>query len=179
MLGIDIIDLKDPLLKERTKRSFRLINHPEDIFFESENAFWLLWTAKEAVFKANRNLVAFTPKEIPVQIKKKKHTDDKITFTSGSLISGQIFVHDNLIAAIASKENPTGIVHHIFSKGTENVSQEARDTLRKFISIQFKIKANVIPDKNGLPVLDFNNQPVSFSHHGGFIAFACSSYCIR
>lgn len=175
MFGIDIIDLKDPLLKERTKRSFRLINHPEDLCFESQNSFWLLWAAKEAVFKVNRELVSFVPKKIPIQI---KPSNDTITFHSSGITSGVLFCPEDLIIALASKENISGIGYHFFKKETKNESKEARNAIKKFILDQFSIDVNVSQDENGLPVLDYKHLPVSISHHGNFIAFAYQKHAL-
>ena len=59
MPGIDLIDLNDPLLRERGENALRLITHEDDELPDSLG-FWYLWTAKEAVFKQKRELIYIT-----------------------------------------------------------------------------------------------------------------------
>ena len=71
MIGIDIVDLTDPLIHERGTRALNLITHSNDQFPDDCNPFWLLWTAKEAVYKSYRKDKAFSPTDIEVQITQK------------------------------------------------------------------------------------------------------------
>ena len=69
MIGIDIVDIKDVLLHPRTEEHMRFINakgdkYPEDI--DSNLLYWIVWSAKEAIFKSKRQLKPFDPKLITI-----------------------------------------------------------------------------------------------------------------
>jgi phosphopantetheinyl transferase len=65
MLGIDIVDIKDPSFKERNSRTLDLISNPDDVSIEHPHIFWILWSAKEAAFKCKREPLNFAPKKNP------------------------------------------------------------------------------------------------------------------
>ena len=69
MLGIDIVDLKDPSFKERSDRTIDLIKNSEDVHIDHPHLFWLFWSAKEAIFKCRREPINFSPSKIPVKVK--------------------------------------------------------------------------------------------------------------
>lgn len=165
MPGIDLIDLNDPLLRKRDKKALRLILHPSDAYVSNGKEFWYLWTAKEAVFKAKRDLTNFAPKEIPIQI-----NSDSLEFRSGHL-KGRIHDHDNLIIAV-SDTDPDNVAFHYFKRQTYDESGEARAQLITHFKNEYHIVTRVVRDGNGLPVLEYQNLPVSFTHHAGYIGFA-------
>lgn len=166
MIGIDIVDLQDPLLRARNN-ALRFITHPGDIFSENELSYWLLWAAKEAIFKTRRELKPFYPKMIRTEI---HESNDRIFFTSGD-ITGEILLSPDQVIALA-KKNVNAISFHAHKTDSKCPSVE----IRSLISAHFlKIKSQhikVIEDSNGLPMLDYGNIPVSIAHHHRSLAFA-------
>jgi phosphopantetheinyl transferase (holo-ACP synthase) len=164
MIGIDIVDLNDPLLKKRNDRSVALISSSEDKKINHPQIFWLLWAAKEAVFKTERTIKNFRPREIPITLSLDKHSN--ITFTSGK-IKGQILVDDHHILAIANKKSD--LDYFVLNEKVNNWSS----TIRQKITECFSEKGvSVSVSKSGtLPLLN-DKLPLSITHHGDFAAFA-------
>lgn len=173
MLGIDLVDLDDPLLKYRNERSFRFIAHPQDSFSQGLHDFWYFWTAKEAVFKTKRELTRFAPKNIPIQLLIPDEKENYIRFHSGPQINGRIYREDQVIIAIATKIDPKDITFHYFKQTTYNESKEVREALQSYVSEHLRRDVHVTTNHNGLPQLNHKQLPVSFSHHGRYLAFAC------
>lgn len=167
MIGIDLNDLSDPLLKERDENALRLILHPDDDLPNVAQAFWYLWTAKEAVFKAKRDLASFSPKELPISL---NQAGAKWIFTSGDF-EGIIVREEQLIYAVANRQGviPT---FKIFERKTEDDSGEVRESLLQYLKKEQDINTNVTQDGNGLPILGYRNLPVSFTHHHRYLGFA-------
>lgn len=165
MIGIDIIDLSDPLLNERSDRSLKLISNHKDRTINHPHLFWLLWTAKEAVFKARRKPAVFAPKEIPIKLKR---TDGRITFISDNLV-GSFEVFDSHIIAITNhlKEQ---VVLKVFNKETTDWSSQIRKKLTEHLQA-IEIGLTLTSDENDLPILIPGNIPVSITHHGRFGGF--------
>lgn len=164
MIGIDIVDLSDPLFRERTSRSLDLIASENDQFIDHPKLFWLLWSAKEAVFKSRREITSFAPKNIPIVLTKE---GSKIKFESDD-IKGEIWVDKKYILSIAG-ENTEPIEFSIVNESSENWSS----TIRKRIKTHFSergISASI--NKSGsLPMIN-DRLPISITHHGEFAAFA-------
>lgn len=167
MLGIDIVDLHDPVLKERDERSLRFIKHPADTVIEHDQIYWLLWSAKEAVFKCLREANNYSPTSIPVIM---EETDGKIIFTSNHL-EGEINITSDYILAICS-DNLKKIQFEII-KATSTVDS---DSLRKEINDYFKeLNVQIGSDDLNLPILLPSEDPISISHHRNYGAFAFPS----
>lgn len=163
MIGIDIVDLNDPLFRERTSRSLDLISNENDRFIDHPKLFWLLWSAKEAIFKTKREITSFTPKSIPIALRKE---GTKIKFESDG-IEGEIWVGEKSIFSIAGENE--AFEYSVVNEKSTNWST----TIRKRITTHFfekGISASV--SKSGsLPVLN-DRLPISITHHGEFAAFA-------
>lgn len=166
MLGIDIIDLTDPLLQERTKRSLKLIQGYEDEVIDHPHLFWLLWSAKEAAFKCWREPLNFAPKSIPIKLNLVGNT---ISFQSKEL-EGKIICTENHILAICSDEiDKVDIV--IFDEESKDWNGRIRELIVEFFykkGFEYKIGS----DELNLPTILPLNEPISISHHGKFGAFA-------
>lgn len=166
MPGIDLIDLGDPLLHERDDNALRLISHPEDSC-PSPLGFWYLWTAKEAVFKHQRELTNFNPKSIPVEI---FNVSNRIAFKSDD-ITGYFYSKNQVIVALAFNQSEQ-LDHQLLECPDHNQSEHVRNAICHYIKAKYKLDIEVIPDRNGLPLLGINNQPISFTHHYHHMAFA-------
>lgn len=168
MIGIDLVNLNDPLLKKRDERALKFITNTEDIYPEGELKFWWLWAAKEAVFKAqripNRN---FAPKEIPIQITEKNH---KLTFNSSGF-SGEIFHLDHIIIAICRKPE-IDLMWKFKAENSSNLSAKVRVFLLEELLQNGQDNIEIGTDHTGLPAVLPHLLPAAFSHHAGYIAFA-------
>ena len=167
MLGIDIVDLKDPLLKERDDRSLQKIKNEEDTTIKHKQLFWLLWSAKEAVFKFYREPLNFSPTNIPIQL---KEDDGKISFKSNQA-EGIITVTPEYILALCG--NLEDLDYHIFEKKDNDWSHG----IRKMILEYFKGKGKeyqIGSDDLNLPVIHPPQSVISISHHGRYGAVAYS-----
>lgn len=166
MVGIDVIDLTDPLLKGREK-ALRFILHSEDTFPDIDSIFWIIWTAKEAIFKSKREIKSFDPKQIQVTI---FQSGNQIHFSSNQ-IAGKVLIETDRVIAIAQQANNL-ISHQVIEKSTANHSQEVRRCIEEHFHQEKSIKLAVSKDANGLPILDYRKLPISISHHGRFLSFA-------
>lgn len=167
MLGIDIVDLKDPLLKKRTNRSLELIKHQEDALIEHPLIFWMLWSAKEAVFKLQRKALYFSPSKIPIHI---KENNSKIVFQSAD-ICGKFELTEEYILSMCG--DLSQIDFKIFKKESTNWSNDIRSMIVSF----FKEKGHeyqVSTDELTLPIINPNKSPISISHHHRYGAIAFS-----
>lgn len=166
MIGIDIIDLSDPQLKKRTERTFRLIEHSADRYPVHDLAFWLLWTAKEAIFKCQRQPITFSPSQIPVQIKEKQaHV---YTFQSG-IILGQTLINPQLILSICGNQSlpEFRVFYHKQAATKEFVRVKIEQELMK--------DQYLGADELGLPIIQPEQKTLSISHHHRYAAFAVES----
>lgn len=165
MLGIDIVDLKDPLLKERTERTINMIKNKEDVLIEHPHLFWILWSAKEAAFKCRREPLNFAPSNIPIKVSK---NDEDILFSSGDL-NGKIQITGEYIIALCGDLEEIGF--EVFNKPDENWSEG----IRKMIVDFFKGKGydfQIGSDDLNLPTILPAKSEISISHHGRFGAVA-------
>ena len=165
-LGIDIVDLKDPQLKERNERALQLILNPKDELIDHPQLYWLLWSAKEAIFKSEREAINFSPSSIPVKLSKNGET---IVFSSQKS-EGIIEVTEQYILAICSHEG-TKVIHEAIATDTIATSQD----VRAYIVDYFKNKGleyTVGADDLNLPTILPQNVPISISHHRHWSAFA-------
>ena len=165
MLGIDIVDLHDTNLKERDERSLNLILNEKDELMDHPDIFWLLWSAKEAIFKCHREAINYAPKSIPVQLSTEF---DQITFRSGSL-RGVIEVNSKYILSICS-DDLDNTTHEVINATETMHGDRLREEIVKYFQtndLQFEIGS----DDLNLPVLLPSNTPISISHHGRWGAF--------
>lgn len=165
MIGIDIVDLGDPSFKERNTRSLDLIKNKNDVLIEHEFLFWLLWSAKEAVFKCRREPLNFAPTKIPIAL----HEDEKgITFTSGEL-KGKIMINDKSMMAICGDLDNYDF--HTFEKNNDNWSEGIRFMIIDFFRDNGQ-DYHIGSDDLNLPTIEPVNEAISISHHGRFGAVA-------
>lgn len=165
MLGIDIVDLKDPSFKDRNDRTMSLIQNSEDVHIEHPHLFWLLWSAKEAVFKYHREPINFSPTRIPIQL---SESANEISFQSGTT-SGSIFITDEYILAICG--DLASINYHVFDKQDDNWSEGIRFMIiEHFRDLGFDYYIG--SDDLNLPIIEPSKKEISISHHGRYGAVA-------
>lgn len=172
MIGIDIIDHTDPLLKIRRKEDLRFISHLEDnikcIQSNDPNDIWrTIWAIKEAIFKSKRELVPFNPKAIVVTLQSVNH-DNKYLFNSGN-ISGWVTIGAKSTIALA-KYTQQEEVFETFSVNQKKHSLSVRDQLKQhLLQTDFELKEGEIPYLKNKKSEEI--RAVSFTHHhelGGF-----------
>lgn len=165
MIGIDIVDLKDPSFKERSERTLDLIKNEKDILIEHPCLFWILWSAKEAVFKCKREPLNFAPKKIPVVITEK---NGHVTFHSGN-IKGKVEITDEFILSICGDlENST---YETFEKPDNNWSEGIRFMIIEFFR-EKNLDYHIGSDDLNLPIIEPAKKEISISHHGRYGAVA-------
>lgn len=167
LTGIDIVDFGDPLLNSREK-ALRFITHPNDSFFEDDQIYWYLWTAKEAIFKTKREVKPFVPKSIQVNI---YHSGDNIFFSSGN-ITGKVFPGKDHLIALAQMTNSKETVHKYRKARSSNLSAEVRNFISRYFTDTKGTDIRVIESPDGLPVLSYRKIPVSIAHHHHYLAFS-------
>jgi phosphopantetheinyl transferase (holo-ACP synthase) len=177
LIGIDIIDHSDPLLRKRDERSFRLIRHPLDIHPDTEISeealFWHYWVAKEAVYKAKRALIRFDPKQIEIQL---QLINDAWCFNSGS-IHGSLIQNQRYTYGICAESTLTldALNHEIFESTSKDQSAAIRALMIQSLKKQQKSDIRMNMDKNGLPMIEYDNQNhlATFTHHHHLMAYIC------
>ncbi len=167
MVGIDLVDLKDPLFKERSINSMRFISHPSDQTLVHPQIFWLLWTAKEAIYKAQRQLKSFDPKQIAVIC---LNDDSNYLFSSGT-ISGQFVISEELIVAICSEAGANFKYDFWIRGGIGVVSNEVRSKAQSHYAEYKGKEVNIGKDKFGIPVIEEDQTPLTFTHHGRYCGY--------
>lgn len=163
--GIDIVDIKDPFFKERTKRSLELISHPEDEFIEHPHLFWLFWSAKEATFKCKREAITFAPKKIPVRLTLEKNSID---FQSNE-IRGSIQINEDFILAICGAVRE--LSHKVFTNAHEHWGEGVRFMIIEYFR-ELGFDYHIGSDMLNLPIVEPSKTVISLSHHGRFAAVA-------
>lgn len=174
MIGIDIVDINDVLLHPRTWKHMRFIKAKGDRYPEDINPillYWIVWSAKEAIFKSKRKLKPFDPKLITITF------SHDLNFSSKEL-SGSVEITSNYVVAIAAQKSVKPI-HKIWMNDQKVYYQKA---VRERIIGYFKpLNVKFTVDKNLLPLLSVNEEkkiPISLSHHGKYMGFCIEKHKI-
>lgn len=143
-----------------------MISHQEDHPLEHPQLFWLLWCAKEAIFKAHRHPINFIAKDIPVKLKQE---NDFLLFAYGNELEGLFEVTDDYILAICS--NHLDDYTYQISRKEKNITNELRSEINAFFDSRGQ-SIHVGSDDLNLPILLPGKDAISISHHGQYGAFA-------
>jgi phosphopantetheinyl transferase len=167
VIGIDIVDIKDSLFHPRTADHLRYIKAKGDRYPENIDPtllYWIVWSAKEAIFKSKRQLILFNPKLITVVFSNNSH------FSSKELV-GTVETTPNYVVATAAPPSME-VMQQIWMNHQKASSQKI---IRARIIAYFKpLNIRFTLDENQLPLLCVNEEkefPISLSHHGNYIAF--------
>jgi len=167
VIGIDIVDIKDSLFHPRTADHLRYIKAKGDQYPENIDPtllYWIVWSAKEAIFKSKRQLILFNPKLITVVFSNNSH------FSSKDLV-GTVQTTPNYVVATAAPPSME-VMQQIWMNHQKASSQKI---IRARIIAYFKpLNIRFTLDENQLPLLCVNEEkefPISLSHHGNYIAF--------
>ena len=174
MIGIDIVDIKDPLLHLRTADHLRFIKAKGDQYPENIDPillYWIVWSAKEAVFKSKRQLKSFDPKLITVVF------SNNLYFSSKQL-SGTVEATSNYVVATTAPPSME-LMHQIWKNYQKASSQKI---IRERIIAYFKpLNTRFTLDENQLPLLCVSEEkefPISLTHHGNYLAFCMEKHGI-
>lgn len=165
MLGVDIVDIKDPSFKERNNRTLDLIKNEKDQTIDHPHLFWILWSAKEAVFKCKREPLNFSPKKIPIAVSKE---NGSILFESDG-IKGKVEITDEYILAICG--DLEDITYETFEKSNEDWSEGIRFMIIEFFR-EKGLDYHIGSDDLNLPIVEPSKKEISISHHGRYGAVA-------
>jgi phosphopantetheinyl transferase (holo-ACP synthase) len=177
LIGIDIVDHRDSLLRKRDERAFRLIRHPADTYdfhgMSIENLFWLFWAAKESIYKAKRQLIRFDPKKIQVSL---IYSENKYRFESDE-IKGEVFQKPKYTLAICGKMDLERTMYEIFESNTNDQSLQIRAQMINHIESKTGFTAENDVDQSGLPTVRFNNKShlATFTHHHQLMGYICEA----
>lgn len=170
MIGVDVVDLRDPLLRKRSEKEMRFISHPNDTpgpgtlsCIPCSTVFWMFWAAKEAVFKSHRLQKPFAPKEIRIAFKGFRNNVWEFEGEWRQKTEGKVQVEEDQIFALATARK---IEDARYTKyGLRSASPSAE--IRKLFTEDLPVQCSLISDSNKLPLLTNNGVqlPVSFSHH--------------
>tara|TARA_R110002012_G_scaffold6596_4_gene31423 strand:- start:7170 stop:7703 length:534 start_codon:yes stop_codon:yes gene_type:complete len=166
LIGVDIVDLTDQLLKPRSVREIGFISHPYDHCpkgTDEETHYWLLWAAKEAIFKAERSDQSFSPREIEVVYSETE--SERLHYRGKWLneINGYSILKKGHIISVAATANIEAVKWKTFKLNTPNQPQELRDCFQRKMGPGYQ----VLSDAAGLPTIkhDGITWPASVSHH--------------
>lgn len=179
MIGNDLIDLEQAAKNSRLQNSrFRkkVFSDRENIIIHnSENAeksFWLLWSMKEAAYKAHQRQTNSAPTLNPLQFKCFPSEDQKsgkvITFGNEYFIKSRIA--ENYLFTIASAEKNLKVLQKNYPK---NGNYKA--AFSAHVSEYLKLKNILSLEKNQyrIPYFSHSNSekklPVSISHDGDLV----------
>jgi len=176
VVGIDVVDHSDPLLRARDDRAFRLIRHskdsntspPDDV----ENNFWLFWAAKESVFKNHRKLERFDPKVIPVQITKQ---GDSYHFQSNQVKGSITQTRDFTLSVCTTLSSLDQTHYQYFNLFAQDQSLKIRELTFRYLKEVTNSEVKIARDELGLPIAIFDSHPhkLTFTHHYGYMGFIC------
>lgn len=177
MIGVDIIDHKDPLLRPRDERSFRLIRHASDQHEKSiiseERLFWLYWVAKEAIYKAQRKRVRFDPKKIAVKL---IANEAQWIFISEG-IHGVLEQNEHYTFGICARKHVSlqDLNYEIFNCQERDQSASIRKRMMGSLQQRGKKSVQLAVDEQYLPAVWYDDQfhIATFTHHHHLMAYIC------
>ncbi len=187
MIGNDLVDLSSAKQTHPRFDSRVFADSERDMIEQSTDpmrARWMFWAAKEAAFKALRRMdsrLPFSPRCFvcgPIRGHKANliHQQHDLTV---HFFNGPDYVH-----AIAQTRSETEPFHALrcfdFALDSDAQSIEVRRLVREQLAKRWGIAASniTIERKRRMPWLHIGDLqrglPVSLSHHGRFVAFACA-----
>ncbi|MEO9476672.1 MAG: 4'-phosphopantetheinyl transferase superfamily protein [Cyclobacteriaceae bacterium] len=176
MVGIDIVDHLDPLLRMRDERAFRLIRHPEDANPSPpdniEMNFWLFWAAKESVFKNHRELKRFDPKIIPIKIN--RH-EGAYHFQSEQVRGTITQNHDFTLSVCSTLPSLDQTYYQYFNLLAQDQSLKIRELTSHYLRSTTNSEVQISRDHSGLPIAIIDSHPhkLTFTHHHRYMGFIC------
>lgn len=177
MIGVDIVDHSDPLLRKRDERSFRLIRHPQDehdaLDVGEEQLFWLYWVAKEATYKAQRARIRFDPKKIVVRI----YALGGAWHFQSQNINGFLKQNAHYTFGICTVDDKVlaEMNYEIFDCSQRDQSASIRRQMIKSLTEKGKTNVQLAVDQKELPAVWYDEtfHLATFTHHHYLMAYIC------
>lgn len=169
-VGFDLIDLSDPLLKNRSERALRLIQHSEDSVDSSlQFPFWYLWTAKEASYKCLPIIDYFKPITLPISANQ--------NFFECFLGCYGIYIAKNgCLLAICSSIKEVKLGHYIEKTNSPSLRSSYEPIIKKYFLKKYALDVDVCRDHYQIPYLKDKKSGImidfSLSHHHQYFGFA-------
>lgn len=185
MIGNDIIDLKLALSQTRAEN----LRFQKKIFTRNEQEFiqnstnpevhlWLLWSIKEAVYKAHQRIFKLPRKLNPIKIECTPITYSKNIMAGLGKVDGinyktSSYLTSDYIHSISHLETKQDHYVKIVSEPI-NLKQ---DMIHEFSSrnLVLKEQLQIIKDRYSIPFFSLKNKKLntsfSISHHGNFAAY--------
>ncbi len=182
MIGNDLVDVEIAFSEKKSEnRRFiekvfslqeqKLISQSED----KETTLWLLWSMKEAAYKAHQRIVGHAPKLNPRDYKCRLLNFSNLAEVQVS--SSFYFINytctDRFIHSIATESSVVTVFEKIYYKNQDTKSSFIKDYSNKNGLAPGNI--SIEKDGFGIPfIIDENTKnkvPVSLSHHGNFTAY--------
>jgi phosphopantetheinyl transferase len=169
-IGFDLIDLSDPLLKNRSERALKLIQHPNDLFDPSiENSFWYLWTAKEASYKCLPIYDHFKPITLAISANQKSFECLLGCFGNYYFINGCL-----IATCITIRNLKIGYYIEKITKPSERSTYEP--IIKNYFRKNYTFEIDVCRDQYQIPYLKEKKRGIiidfSLSHHHQYFGFA-------
>ncbi len=182
MIGNDLVDIQIAYPEKKSEnRNFikKVFNpHEEKLISQSQNKetiLWLLWSMKEAAYKAHQRISGHWPKLNPKDYKCRLLNFSNLAEVQ--VASRFYFINysctDRYIHSIASESSGASLFERIYYKDPDAKQNFLRDYSEKNgLALE---NLTIDKDVNGIPsILDQNTKkivPISLSHHGNFTAF--------
>lgn len=190
MIGNDIVDLSISHICEGERRARYLAK----IFTEKECVIidqlgnddmwiWLLWSAKESVYKAvsrNEQVIRYAPKSLEcLSIKNKSNSNYETTVEyNGEQFVVLSHVSDKYVHSVTNKSNFNQSISEVFTiSSNENESEAIDHKVLMYISTNTKYEyknMSIKRDRHRVPHIYHGDKELyylSMSHHGQFGAF--------
>lgn len=189
MIGNDIIDLSLAGRESNWERKGfleKVFSREEQVMVltaqNSGQMVWLLWSFKEAAYKAHQRLYGHPPILNWLRQKCKLTSLTKFSASGEVNINGKNYFTSSLITSeyihtTAAKDNKTPLQNVLF----EGPSEVTKKQLLKQISDHFSVhysKLSFHSNKLGIPYIQYKNKSFftdfSFSDHGRYSGFSVS-----
>ncbi len=175
MIGNDIVDLE----LARTQSNWQRKGWLQKLFTQKEQQHilssadptlqvWILWSRKEAAYKAHQRRFGLKPRYNPKKIEcgpKESLTIDGFVYQ----VVSQCTPHYAYSVAKAQDN----VVHSEIFETKTNIRAQLKKTVRKRLGEPSLISFE--RDRNGIPIMRINevlsNIPFSFTHHGRYSAY--------
>ena len=193
-VGNDVVDLDDPetrldgLHPRWCERAFCAAEHEAlDASRSRHRLHWVLWAAKESAFKARKRLeprAVFSPREYEVELSPLPATAGVAlgrVVHQGEVFDLEVRLHGASVHAVATSEDEVGArVLWEVDRALGDPGVAARRLATTAIASALGLDPAGLRIVRRPPVATFRDHRidlgVSLSHHGRFVAFACSMH---
>lgn len=180
MIGNDLIAIENAFSNSRLHNlRFRkkvFTTSEEKVIDAAENrelAFWILWSMKEAAYKAHQRLLNLEPKLNPFAfncVPNQNFSEGRVVVGSDNYFT-KTFISKNHIHSIATSKKEVGFLQNYYP-----VNANYKSLFSEYISEKLKLteSMDVIKTEFGIPCFQIKNSvekfALSISHDGNYAA---------